>query len=85
VTWFFLRTGLARKITLYRPERLMRLRWQEAPLFRIQGKDIGAKGWYPEYEVGDLRASVFGVRLPILWALDCLIFAGVLTPPKQRA
>lgn len=66
----------AKRITLYRPERLMGLDWHGP--FKLNGSVIAPAGYYPRYETGDLRAKFFGVRVPILWALDCLLFAGVL-------
>ena len=44
-------------ITLYRPSS-------------VQGLAPTPDGWVVIYRLGDLRAKVFGIRVPVLWALD---------------
>jgi hypothetical protein len=56
---------IARRIVLYRPQYLM-------------GLERCADGYTPRYELGDLRARLFGVRVPIHWALDQQHRAGCL-------
>ena len=57
-----LRLFIVRRITLYRPQYLMRL---------------DELGW-PVYELGDLRAKLLGVRIPIHWALNQLLLMRIL-------
>jgi len=67
-----LRILLARFIVLYRPEYLMTL-------------TPDASGWHPGYELGPLRARLFGVRIPTLWAFESQIAAGMIKNPKKAA
>lgn len=52
-------TYLARHLVIYRPT------------YTSGFVQMGA-GWTPTYRVGDLRAQLFGVRVPILWAMNIL-------------
>ena len=57
---------MARFIKLYRPTYLQSLERQADGCF------------VPNYTLGPLRARIFGVRVPVLWACDRLIAAGLL-------
>lgn len=68
---FRLMCWIARRIVIYRPEYIQTIAW--------------SNGWLPTYTLGPLRAKVFGIRIPILWAWDWMCFAGVIKPlPDMR-
>lgn len=54
---------LAKYITIYRPSYVQ----------SIHKNSDGS--WTPNYGLGWLRAKLFGVRVPILWALDLVCTA----------
>lgn len=54
--------NLAKYIELYRPQY-------------VAGID---EFGYVKYELGHLRAKLFGIRVPVLWALDRLTIAAIL-------
>lgn len=59
-------------ICLYRPKYVIGIQQVDLTFMGL------GRQWMPQYELGPCRARVFGVRIPILWAFDCMIFAGKL-------
>lgn len=47
-------------LSLYRP-------------MRLDGVQYSQGSWIPIYSLGDLRARLFGIRVPVLWALDKIL------------
>ena len=77
-----LRRFFGRHVTLYRPRYVTGFKWNERWMLPELG--FTEPCWSPTYRVGDLRARVFGVRVPVCWAFDHAILAGAVTAPGKR-
>lgn len=55
-----MRKWLGRNVMLYRPTLVVHL------------EESFTGDWFPVYEAGPLRAKIFGVRVPLLWALGLI-------------
>ncbi len=53
---------IARNICIYRPKRLIGI-----------AKNDEYNCYFPEYELGELRATLFGIPVPVLWAFERLL------------
>lgn len=59
-------------MVIYRPQYVSGIEWD-------------GSNWIPSYGLGPLRARLFGIRVPILWAWDAMIFAGKIVPPVTES